>query len=404
MAGTGVLLEAGVLFTAAAIAGALAWRLGQSVIPAYILAGVLLGPNAPVPALRVVETSEFVTLLQELGVVLLLFFIGLHFSPSSLLERRRSVFRAGLLDLGLNATVGLVAGLLLGFTLLEAVVLAGVTYISSSAIITKSLIERGWIADPEAESILGVLVFEDLVIAVYLAVVAAVVLSGEGLGATATAVGISVGFVGLLALLAFYGTGLVERALDVRSDELFLLRIVGGAALLGGVALALGVSEAVAAFFLGAAVGGTEHAGRVERVITSERDLYAAVFFFAIGLGTDPATFGAVALPVLVLAAVSTASKLASGYLGGRAYGLSERRSVRMAVAMVARGEFSLVLAALAVQAEMDPALAALAVGYVLVMSVLGTTLMGQSARVEALARRVGLGEPPPSGGDRAAP
>ena len=402
MAGTGVLLEAGILLTAVAVGGALAWRLGQSVIPAYILAGVLLGPNSPVPALSLVEGSEFVTLLQELGVVLLLFFIGLHFSPSSLLERRGSVLRAGMLDLGLNAPVGFVAGILLGFTLLEAVVLAGVVYISSSAIITKSLIELGWIADPEAESILGVLVFEDLVIAVYLAILTAVVLSGEELAETATAVGISVGFIGLLAVLAFYGTGTVERALDVRSDELFLLRVVGAAALIGGVALALGVSEAVAAFFLGAAVGGTEHADRVERVITSERDLYAAVFFFAIGLGTDPGTFGAVALPVLVLAAVSTASKLVSGYLGGRAYGLSERRSVRVAVAMVARGEFSLVLAALAVQARMDPLVSALAVGYVLVMSVLGTTLMGQSAWVEALARRAGLGEPLPAEGERA--
>jgi CPA2 family monovalent cation:H+ antiporter-2 len=404
MAATGVLLEAGILFAAVAVGGALAWRLGQSVIPAYILAGVLLGPNSPVSVLRLVDSSEFVTLLQELGIVLLLFFIGLHFSPSNLLERRESVFRAGMLDLLVNATVGFVAGVLLGFTLLEAVVLAGVVYISSSAIITKSLIELGWIADPEAETILGILVFEDLVIAVYLAVVAAVVLSGEGLAETATAVGVSVGFIGLLVVLAFRGTGLVERVLDVRSDELFLLRIVGAAALVGGVALALGVSEAVAAFFLGAAVGGTEHAERVERVITSERDLYAAVFFFAIGLGTDPGTFGIVALPVLALAVVSAGSKLVTGYLGGRAYGLSERRSVRVAVAMVARGEFSLVLAALAVQANMDPTLSALAVGYVLVMSVLGTTLMGQSARVEALARRVGLGEPLPAEGEGATP
>ncbi|PSQ09454.1 hypothetical protein BRC93_12920 [Halobacteriales archaeon QS_5_70_15] len=271
----------------------LARRLGQSVIPAYILAGVLLGPNSPVPVLRVVETSELFTLLQELGAVLLLRFIGLHFSPSSLLERRRSVLRAGTLNLGLNASVGFVAGILLGFTLLEAVVLSGVVYISSSAIITKSLIELGWIADPESESILGVLVFEDLVI---------------------------------------------------------------------------------------------------------------AVFFFAIGLGTDPGTVGAVALPVLALAVVSTASELVSGYLGGRAYGLSERRSVRVAVAMVARGEFSLVLAALAVQARMDPTLAALAVGYVLVMSVLGTALMGQSARIEALARRLGLGDPLPAEGEGTAP
>jgi CPA2 family monovalent cation:H+ antiporter-2 len=390
MAAAGLLLEAGVVLAAVAVGGALAARLDQSVIPAYILGGVLLGPNGPVPSLRLVASSEFIDLLQGLGVILLLFFIGLHFSPSTLVERREAVFRAGGLDL-LNGLVGLVFGFLLGFTALESLLLAGVVYISSSAIITKSLIELGWIADPEAESILGLLVFEDIVIAVYLAVVAALALGGAGGvggGGALTAVGISLAVVAVLALLAFRGTPLVERVLDTRSDELFLLRILAGATLVGGAALYLGVSEAVAAFFLGAAVGGTTHSGRVERVITSERDLYAAVFFFAIGLSTNLATLVPLLVPVLALAVISGAGKLVTGYLGGRAYGLTERRSARVAVAMVARGEFSLVIAAIAVQANMDPRLSALAVGYVLVMSVAGTVLMSQSARVEDLAEQ----------------
>lgn len=388
MAASGLLLEAGVVFAAVALGGALATRFDQSVIPAYIVGGVLLGPNGPVPSLRLVASSEFIDLLQGLGVILLLFFIGLHFSPSTLVERREAVFRAGGLDL-LNGLVGLAFGFLLGFTALESLLLAGVVYISSSAIITKSLIELGWIADPEAESILGLLVFEDIVIAVYLAVVAALALGGDG-GTTGalTTVGVSLAVVAGLALLAFRGTSLVERALDVRSDELFLLRIVAVLALVGGGALALGVSEAVAAFFLGAAVSGTSHAARVERVITSERDLYAAVFFFAIGLATDLSTLYPLLGPVLALSALSVVGKLLTGYLGGQAYGLTERRSVRVAVAMVPRGEFSLVIAALAVQANLDPRLSALAVGYVLVMSVVGTTLMSQSARVERLAER----------------
>jgi CPA2 family monovalent cation:H+ antiporter-2 len=380
-----LLLEAGIVFTVIAIGGAVASRLDQSVIPAYILAGVLLGPNAPVEAMQLVATSEFVELLKELGIVLLLFFIGLHFSPATLVERRNAVLTAGGLDL-LNGLVGLAFGFLLGFTVLESLLLAGVVYISSSAIITKSLIERGWIADPEAESILGLLVFEDIVIAVYLAIVAALALGG---GNAVRAVSISLGFVGLLTLLAFYGTPLVERALDTRSDESFLIRIIAAGALIGGIALSLGVSEAVAAFFLGAAVGGSSHADRVEQIITSERDLYAAVFFFAIGLDTDVTTLVPLLVPLVALALVSMAGKLVTGYLGGRAYGLDQRRSTRVAVAMVARGEFSLVIAALAVQAGMDPRLSALAVGYVLVMSVLGTTLMGQSSRVEALFGRL---------------
>jgi CPA2 family monovalent cation:H+ antiporter-2 len=267
--------------------------------------------------------------------------------------------------------------------------LAGIVYISSSAVITKSLIDLGWIADPESDAILGVLVFEDVVIAVYLAALSAVALSAGGIEGIARSLAIAFGFLVALVLLAAYGTDLLERAFDVRSDEVFLLRIVGLVVLVGGVALAAGVSEAVAAFFLGAAFGGTEHAHRIERVITSERDIYAAVFFLAIGLTTDPRLFPAVAVPLVVLVVVSTASKLISGYYGGQYYGLSERRSVRAALALVARGEFSLVIAALAVSAGGSTALSqtipAIAVGYVLAMSILGTVLMRYSGRIERL-------------------
>jgi CPA2 family monovalent cation:H+ antiporter-2 len=382
-----VLLEAGVVFAALAVGGALASRLGQSVIPAYILGGVALGPYSPVPALALVQTSEFITLLQELGIVLLLFFIGLEFSPEKLAASRDQVLRAGTIDLLVNAPLGFALGLLLGLSALESLFLAGIVYISSSAVITKSLIELGWVADPEAQPVLGVLVFEDLVVAVYLAVLAALALSGTVSGALVS-LGVAVAVILALAGLAVFGSGLLERVLDTRSDELFLVRVVALAALIGGLALSLGVSEAVAAFFLGMAVGSTSHVERIERIVTSERDLFAAVFFFAIGLATDPRVVLGVAAPLALLAAVTAVGKLVSGYLGGRAYGLDERRSARVAVAMVARGEFSLVIAALAVQANLSPTLSALAVGYVLVMSVLGTLAMGHSAPIERLAVR----------------
>lgn len=386
----GVLLEAGVVFAVLAIGGAVAARFRQSVIPAYILAGVLLGPHTPlaIPAVLQVETREFVTLLQELGIVLLLFFIGLEFNLERLLAARDRVVRAGMLDFGVNALVGFAIGLAFGFSLLEAVFLAGIVYISSSAVITKTLIDLGWVADPEAEAVLGVLVFEDVLIAFYLALLAPIALGGDP-RQTAVSLAVSLGFIAALVALAFYGTGLLERLLETRSDELFLLRVVGAAALLGGVALALGVSEAVAAFFLGAAFGSTSHAHRIEAVITSERDLYAAVFFFAIGLVTDPSVVATVLVPLGVLVALTLPSKFATGYAGGRTYGLSVRRSVRVGVSLVARGEFSLVIAALAVTAGLDPAIPALAVGYVLVMSVLGTVAMRHAGVVERAAQRV---------------
>ncbi|MFB6172978.1 MAG: cation:proton antiporter [Haloarculaceae archaeon] len=382
------LLEAGVVFAILAIGGALAARLDQSVIPVYILAGVAFGPHAPVDALALVGSHEFVDLLAELGIVLLLFFIGLEFNLERLVASRDRITRAGLIDVAVNGFVGLAFALLVGFSVLEALFVAGIVTISSSAVVTKSLVDLGWIADPEAEAVLGVLVFEDVVVAVYLALLAAVALGGTATG-IAVSLGVSGGFVVALVLLAWYGTPLLERFLDVDADELFLLRIVAMAALLGGVALALGISEAVAAFFLGAAVGSTSHGSRIERVVTSERDLYAAVFFLSIGLATDLTVLDGVLLPLAGLVVVTTASKLVSGYLGGRAYGLSERRSVRTALALVARGEFSVVIAALAVQAGTTETLArtipALAVGYVLAMSVLGTLLMRYSAAFEGL-------------------
>jgi CPA2 family monovalent cation:H+ antiporter-2 len=388
-----LLLQAGVVFAVVALGGALATRVDQSVIPAYIVAGILVGPEVPalvgVPFV-LVESQEFITLLSELGIVFLLFFIGLEFNLDRLLASRSQIASAGTIDLLINGVVGLALALLFGFGPVEALFLAGVVYISSSAIITKTLIDLEWIADPETEAILGTLVFEDVVIAVYLAILGALVLGGGGPTDTLLALGRAGVVLVALVLLAFYGTGLLERVLSVRSDEQFLLRVVGSAVLVGGLALSMGVSEAVAAFFLGAAFGGTEHAERIERVITSERDLYAAVFFFAIGLATDPGVVVDVAVPLAVLVVATTASKLVSGYLGGQRYGLSKRRSIRVALAMVARGEFSLVLAALAASAGTTPALRetipALAVGYVLVMSVVGTTLMRYSHVVERWA------------------
>jgi len=379
-----LLLQAAIVVAALAVAGTLAERFGQSVIPAYILVGLVVGPNAPRLrglSLALVEGGEFIDLLAELGIVLLLFFLGLEFRIDQLVAARDRVAAAGAVDAVVNLGVGVVLGLAFGFTPLETAFLAGIVYISSSAVITKSLIDLGWIADPESEAILGVLVFEDLLIAVYLALLAAVALGGGGIQGAALDIAWAVGFLGALFLIARYGGRAVERFFETGSDELFLLRVLGATTLVASAALVSGVSEAVAAFFVGTALGGTSHLDRVERVLVPARDLFAAVFFFAIGLETDLAAIGSVAgmLPVAVV--VTTASKFASGYAGGRVYGLSSRRSARVGAGLVPRGEFSLVLAALAASVgtgALATVIPAFAVGYVLVMSVLGTILMRQ--------------------------
>ena len=393
------LLDVGVMFAAVAVAGAVANRLGQSVIPAYILVGMLLGEFVlgrlalPVIGTAYVPETEFISLGAELGIVFLLFFLGLEFNLDRLLARRGPIGTAGTIDLA-NFGVGLVLGWLVFGAFLPAFLIAGIVYISSSAVITKSLIDLGWIANDEAEPMLGTLVYEDLFIAVYLSVASALVLGGGDVAAAVVDVGIALGFILALLALVQFGTPAFDRLVETDNQEFVALRSVATVVLVAGSALTLGVSEAVAAFFIGMAFSSTDYAHEVETLLEPVRDTFAAVFFFWIGLVTDPALFADVAAFVALAVVVTTPSKLVTGYLAGRAFDLDVRRSTRVGLGMTTRGEFSLIIATVAVTGanagSFDPALAgtinAFAVGYVLVMAVLGTTLMGYSAPFESAA------------------
>ena len=393
------LLDVGVMFAAVAAAGAVANRLGQSVIPAYILVGMLLGEFVlgrfalPVIGTAYVPETEFISLGAELGIVFLLFFLGLEFNLDRLLARRGPIGTAGTIDLA-NFGVGLVLGWLVFGAFLPAFLIAGIVYISSSAVITKSLIDLGWIANDEAEPMLGTLVYEDLLIAVYLSVASALVLGGGDVAAAAVDVGIALGFIAGLFAVVRFGTPLFDRLVATDNREFVALRAAAAVVFVAGAALALGVSEAVAAFFVGMAFSATDRVHTIETVLEPVRDLFAAVFFFWIGLVTDPALFADVAAFVALAVVVTTPTKVVTGYLAGRAFDLDVRRSTRVGLGMTTRGEFSLIIATVAVTGanagSFDPALAgtinAFAVGYVLVMAVLGTTLMGYSAPFESVA------------------
>ncbi len=388
-----ILLELGVAFAAIALAGTIAQSLGQSVIPFYIVAGLVVNPfvfgSLGLPAL---SENEVITVAGELGIVFLLFFLGLEFSIDQMLASGRQMTSAGLLDVGINLPVGIGIGLLLGWSVLESLVLGGIVYISSSAVITKSLIDLGWIANAESRPILGTLVFEDLAIAVYLATLAALLSGGGDVGTLLSNIGVVGGFFLVLVLVVYFGDELFERFLATGSNELFVLRAVAVTVLVAGAALALGASEAVAAFFVGMGFSSTDHVERIEELLVPLRDVFAAVFFFWIGLTTDPRLVVAIAGLLALVVVLTTPTKLVSGYFGGRVYDLDSRRSVRVACGMVTRGEFSLIIATLAASqgsgTVLTETIPALAVGYVLVMSVLGTALMSRADTFENLLDR----------------
>jgi CPA2 family monovalent cation:H+ antiporter-2 len=390
------------MFAAIAVVGWLADRLGQSVIPFYIVVGMVASEyvfgRLPFAGgdLYIAET-EFIELGAELGIVFLLFFLGLEFNLDRLLARRREISTAGTIDAVVNLPIGFALGWLFFGSVLPAVLVAGIVYISSSAIITKSLLDLGWIANDEAEPILGTLVYEDLLIAVYLAVTTAVVLGGGDIRAAAGAVGVGLAFIGLLFVGVQFGTPVLERLLAADTNESVVLRTVGLTVAVAGIALSLGVSEAVAAFFVGMAVSSTTHVTHIEELLEPLRDAFAAVFFFWIGLVTDPIAVAGVAALIAAAVVVTTPTKLLSGFLGGRAFDLNVRRSTRTALAMTTRGEFSLIIATLAVSGAANGTIpqpvadriSAFAVGYVLVMAVVGTTLMGYAGPFERLAERL---------------
>jgi CPA2 family monovalent cation:H+ antiporter-2 len=390
-----LLLEVGIALTGIAIAGAVATRSTLSVIPAYIVVGIVLGPNEPTSILglpvALVGDREFIDVLAELGVVFLLFFLGLEFSVDQLLQDRKRITAVGGIDFLINFGVGAAIGLALGWPIVETLFLAGIVYISSSAVITKSLIEEGWIANDESSPILGTLVFEDILIAVYLALLAAIT-GGGGLRQAVISVGTAFLFLGGLAAIAWYGAGWLDRVFSTTSDELFVLRIVGLTTLVAGAALALGVSEAVAAFFLGTGLSQTSHVERIEHVVTPARDIFAAVFFFSIGLTTDVTLVAGVAALVGAAVVLTTLAKFVSGTLSGRVYDLTRRRSLRVGLGLVPRGEFSLVLATLAASigtGRLGTVIPAFTVGYVLVMSILGSVLIQRADTItDALLSR----------------
>ncbi len=376
------ILEVGIAFLVVAAGGYIAHNARLSVIPAYIVVGMLVGPYG----LGIVKSSELIRFMAEVGVILLLLFLGLEFSLKRLVESRKNLLIAGSIDLVINFSTGLILGLALGWSVLEAALLAGIVYMSSSGIITKALIDLRRIVNPEAEVILGIMVFEDLFIALFLAVISGAALAGT----TEASVVLASVFKALIFCAAFLiiakkYNNIVDRAISIKSDEIFLLFLFSMAILVSVAAQRIGVSGAIGAFFLGLAFSETRHVQRIERKIIPLRDLFASMFFFSFGMLIDVSTFPQVftiAIPLLVL------SKVISGYLAARMQDFSAKTSLFVGFSTVARGEFSVVLASLGVAAGVTPLLYPLTAIIVLVTSVLGILLMSTSDAVYRVLAR----------------
>lgn len=361
-----LLVELGAVLLALGILGRFAGRFGLSPIPLYLLAGLAFGSGGLLP-LRAPE--GFFETGSQVGVVLLLLLLGLEYTADELVTNLRRQAPVGVLDLVLNGAPGALFAIVLGWGPLAALAMFGVTAISSSGIISKVLTDLGRLGNRETPVVLSVLVLEDLAMAVYLPVITAVVAASGPAGAVRSVLIALAVLVAVLMLALRYGHR-ITAVVATGSNEVMMLRVVGLALLVAGAAESAHVSAAVGAFLLGIALSG-EVAEHLRGLLGPLRDIFAAVFFVFFGLSTDPSQLPSVLLPAVILAVIGLATKIATGWLGGRRAGVGQAGRLRAGAALVPRGEFSIIIAGLAGSA-LNPAFAPTVAAYVLLMAMLG--------------------------------
>ena len=365
-----LLIELGGIIFALAVLARLAGRLGISPIPLYLLGGLAFGDGGLFP---LITSEDFIDTGAQLGVVLLLFMLGLEYTGDELVKALRTGTTAGFVDLVANFTPGYLVGLVIGLGPIGSLFLGGVTYISSSGVVAKLLSDLGWTGNRETPIVLSILVFEDLAMAVILPILGALALGGTLTGTVASVVAALTLVALTISVAARHGHRL-SRAAFSASDEVNLLTVLGVTLLVAGLAEQVHISAAVGAFLVGIGVSG-DAANRVRTLLAPLRDLFAGVFFVFFGLSIDPGTFPDVAGYAVALAVITGVTKAATGWWAANRAGMSQRGRRRAAATLLARGEFSIVIAGLGLSAGVGGGLGPIAAAYVLIMATTGPIL-----------------------------
>src|SRR5688572_19837757 len=291
-----LVLEVGLALGLIAFGMALAAKLRVSSVPFLILIGMAVGPHAPqfgVFDLRFVESADLIAFMGRVGVLFLLFYLGLESNVSRLIGAGRSILVGGTIYIAINFSLGLLYAYLSGFSPTETLIIAGITTISSSAIVAKILFDYRRTANPETELILGITMYEDVFLAVYLSLLSGIVLSGAtSLRGVLSSAGLALGFIVGLLVIGRWATPLLNRLLRTSSNEVFIMSVFASLFLFAGLGETIHVAEAIGALLLGLILGETEHSARLEKLVVPFRDFFGAIFFFGFGLTVDPFALG----------------------------------------------------------------------------------------------------------------
>lgn len=388
-----LIFEVGLAIALIAVVGVLSTKLRFSVIPFYILVGMVVGPHAPhfgIIDLRFIESSVFIDFMGRLGVLFLLFYLGLEFSVGRLIKSGKSILIGGSFYVVLNFVSGLLLGWMMDYPLKETMVICGIMTSSSTAIVAKVLVDLKRTANPETEIIMGMIMFDDLFIAVHISILSGLVLSGASswVGVLFTSL------TALIFILLFIVIGrklmpLIDKALNIRSTELFLLLIIASLFLVSGFSETLHVAEAIGALLIGLVLAESVHAKRIEQLVLPFRDLFGAVFFFSFGLTIDPTSLGGAVWVALVGVLLTIIGNVLSGVFAGQASGLSGKSTANIGFTLVSRGEFSIIMANIGKEGNLMPVVQSFAVLYVLILAVIGPFMAKESKTIYGLYQKM---------------
>src|SRR6056297_1071369 len=305
--------QVAIAFFTIAIFGRLSKLLDSFFPPFYIIAGIITGPFF----LNIVTETEVIGLFGEIGVIFLLLYLGFEFSINTLIERARSLISAGLVDLVINFGLGFIIGQAIGLGLFHSFVMAGIIYMSSSGIITKTLIQLNAIKDPEGQLVMGIMVFEDLVMVIFLVFVSAFSSMGSNIrtGQVVLDIFIAISFCIVLLYIGKRFSNILTKILDSDSKEIHLLSFM--AIVLGVTALGiyLGVSEALGAFFIGMALSETNIKYKMEETIITFRDIFGGMFFFYFGMNFNISNLSVSTTALVIIIIVATLGKIISALI-----------------------------------------------------------------------------------------
>ncbi len=319
----------------------------QPVVLGYIIAGVIIGPHTP--PFPLVHDEETIKTLSELGVILLMFSLGLEFSLRKLKQVGSTAFVVAFLEIILMFWVGYEIGCLFRWSLMDSVFLGAMISISSTTIIVKALAELGKAKEGFAQLIFGILIIEDILAIAMIALLSGIAMTG---GLQMADVGVTLGKLSIFLVVAMVaGLLAVPRLLGYvarfKSNEMLLVTVLGLCFGFSLLALKLGYSVALGAFIIGAVIAESREIHRIENLIEPVRDMFSAIFFVAIGLLIDPKVLVTYWLPIAVISIAVVVGKVVACCFGSFVSGNDSRTSLRVGMGLAQIGEFSFIIASL---------------------------------------------------------